>query len=180
MAKLKVEYVAIDKLQPHPKNSNTHSEEQLDKLIGSLEEYGWTKPITTNEHLVILAGHGIYYAAQKSGEKTVPIIRKTGLSESKQRAYVMADNQLGKLSKMDFAVVAEEVNALMELDVNVDVIGFNEEQMTALLKNDLSMFPDTDVEVNRPQLSKDKGVTKKTSKSKLVHTCPHCGENFSA
>lgn len=175
---LKTEYVLLSKLTPHPKNTKIHDDAQIEELSNSLNQFGWTKAIVVDENFVILAGHGMYYAAQKNKEQKAPVNRLTHLSDREKRLYIIADNKLAEKSKWDLPVLVEEFNALVELEAPVHIIGFNEQEMDALLKNDLSIFPDSDVEINRPK--HERTTTKKTSKSKLVHECPECGHKFHA
>jgi ParB-like chromosome segregation protein Spo0J len=42
---LTVEYWQIERLAPNPRNARTHTDEQIDQLVASIKEFGWTNPI---------------------------------------------------------------------------------------------------------------------------------------
>jgi len=60
--------VAIDKLVPYANNARTHSPEQINKLRGSLREFGFINPVIIDKDYGILAGHGRVAAAKAEGE----------------------------------------------------------------------------------------------------------------
>ncbi len=110
------------KLSPHERNSRLHGKAQIEDLKNSIREYGFAKPIVVDENNVILAGHGAWVAAmelKEAGElNTVPIHRHKGLSEQQKRAYLIADNRLGELSRWDKDLLNEELQDLDLSDMN--------------------------------------------------------------
>src|SRR3984957_5299898 len=56
----------IDQIKPNPRNAREHSSEQVAQIARSIEEFGFTSPILTDETGMILAGHGKWLAAQKA------------------------------------------------------------------------------------------------------------------
>lgn len=44
-ARLKVEYRKVADLIPYARNARTHSDEQVSRIAGSIQEFGWTNPI---------------------------------------------------------------------------------------------------------------------------------------
>ena len=61
----KITLVDTNKLVPYARNSRKHSEEQVTQLAASIQEWGFTVPILTDEENTIIAGHGRLMAAQK-------------------------------------------------------------------------------------------------------------------
>lgn len=55
---LSIEYIAIDELKEYKNNARTHSPEQIEQLVSSIQEFGFTNPILIGENNVIIAGHG--------------------------------------------------------------------------------------------------------------------------
>jgi DNA modification methylase len=119
----------IGAIRPHPKNVRTHSRKQLDRLVESIREFGFTSPILLDEDNVILAGHARWQAAREAGLKVVPVIVIRGLSEAKKRAYVLADNKIAELAGYDRPALAaelEELSALLaEEDLDLSLTGFD-------------------------------------------------------
>ena len=107
-----IELRDINELTPHPRNSRTHSPEQLTKLAKSIEQFGFVKPIIADEDDVILAGHGIWEAAKHRGMTEVPVLSKTDLTDEQKRAYMIADNRLSELSSWDWDRLADELQVI--------------------------------------------------------------------
>ena len=107
--KLQIVYRSVDELVPYEKNSRTHSDEQIEKVIKSIKEFGWTNPILIDEEKGIIAGHGRLEAAKRLGMKEVPVIELTGLTEAQKRAYVIADNKLALEAGWDEEMLKEEM-----------------------------------------------------------------------
>jgi ParB-like chromosome segregation protein Spo0J len=110
------------KLTPHERNSRVHGKAQIEDLKNSIREYGFTKPIVIDEDGVILAGHGAWLAAMEmrdAGEiDRVPTHRVKNLTEAQKRAYLIADNRLGELSKWDKDLLISELSDLDALDLD--------------------------------------------------------------
>lgn len=123
----------IKSLVPYARNSRTHSPEQIAQIAASLREFGFTNPVLIDEAGGIIAGHGRVLAAQSLGMAGVPCLRLTGLTDSQKRAYVIADNKLAENAGWDEALLAAEIQALQGMDFDIDLIGFNTEDLTAML-----------------------------------------------
>jgi len=110
------------KLIPHDRNTRVHSRSQVDEIKKSIREFGFTKPIVTDELFVILAGHGAHLAAlelQAEGVlDKVPYHRHVGLNDQQKRAYLIADNRMGELSKWDKPKLLAELADLEQFDFN--------------------------------------------------------------
>lgn len=122
----------ISAINEYAKNSRTHSLHHIDQLVESIREFGFTNPILIDETSTILAGHGRLAAAKKLGIKTVPTITISGLTDLQKKAYVIADNKLALNSGWDIDLLASELKDLAEMDFNVDIIGFDADELSAL------------------------------------------------
>lgn len=113
-------------LNPWAKNARTHSKKQLRQLAKSIETFGFTNPVLIDNTNTILAGHGRTEAAKLLSIDQVPCIRLEDMTPEEKRAYVIADNQLALKAGWDEDILAEELGALLELDLDFDigVIGF--------------------------------------------------------
>lgn len=136
-ARLKVEYRKVADLIPYARNARTHSDEQVSRIAGSIQEFGWTNPILVDGTNGILAGHGRLAAARKLGMSEVPVIELAGLSKTQKRAYILADNKLALDAGWDDELLKVELEELklegVELDpVYVDVIIKRWQEMTGL------------------------------------------------
>lgn len=132
MAK-RIEMWLIERLIPWVKNPRTHSDAQLTQIAASIAEFGFNNPILVDTKSGIIAGHGRLLAARKLGLKEVPVIVLDHLSEPQKRAYIIADNQLALNAGWDEELLRQELATLQNEDFNLDLIGFDDEDLARLL-----------------------------------------------
>ena len=128
-----IEHLATDTLVPYARNSRTHSPEQITALTRSMAQFGFTNPVLIDGANTIIAGHGRVMAAQALGLALVPCIRLTHLSDAQRRAYVIADNKLAEQAGWDMATLAREVEDLTAEGFDIDLLGFGDDELAALL-----------------------------------------------
>ena len=46
----KLEQISIGKLKPYEKNSRTHSDEQIEQIVASINEFGFTNPVLIDKN----------------------------------------------------------------------------------------------------------------------------------
>lgn len=112
-------------LRPYPGNARTHSRKQVKQIARSIERFGFTNPVLVTDDGEIIAGHGRVEAAKLLGIATVPTIALSHLSEAERRAYVLADNKLALNAGWDRETLAIELQALVDLEFDVEVTGFS-------------------------------------------------------
>ena len=157
MNKPAVEMVATDKLIPYARNAKKHDEAQVALIAGSIRQFGFNNPILIAEDNGIVAGHGRVLAAMKLGMAEVPCIRLSHLDENQRRAYILADNRLAELGGgWDLDMLAAEMDALGELNIDVGELGFDESFLS------LMELPETDNAVDaEPQIDKAEELREK-------------------
>lgn len=132
----RIERRPIAALVPYARNSRTHSDEQIDQLVASMREWGFTNPVLADEHGGIIAGHGRVLAAQRLGLPEVPVIVAAGWTDAQKRAYVIADNKLALNAGWDEEVLAAELAELQALGYDLDLTGFDTDEVLGLLEDD--------------------------------------------
>lgn len=130
---MKIEQVAVTALIPYAKNSRTHDDAQIAQIAASIKEFGFTNPILIDGENGIIAGHGRLMAARKMGMATVPCIELSGLSETQKKAYIIADNRLALNAGWDDQMLTIELNELLEDKFSLELLGFNADELNALL-----------------------------------------------
>ena len=125
---------------PYAKNSRTHSAVQIHQVVQSINEFGFTNPILIDENNQIIAGHCRFEAAKILQMQTLPCIILSHLSEAQKRAYIIADNKLALNAGWDVNILQSEFNFLKEQDFNIELTGFNLEELCEL-------FPQDEIEV---------------------------------
>jgi len=128
----KYKYIKINNLYPYTSNARTHSDSQIEKIANSINEFGFNNPVLIDKENGIIAGHGRVLAAIKLNMLEVPTLRIDHLSETQKRAYVLADNKLALDAGWDNDLLSLELERLQELDFNLDLTGFNDEELIAL------------------------------------------------
>lgn len=129
----KVERKPVADLIPYARNARTHSDEQVAQIAASIKEWGWTVPVLIDEHGGLIAGHGRVLAARKLGIEDVPVMVADGWPDAKKRAYILADNKLALNAGWDNELLSAELSELSELLDDVGIIGFDENELAALL-----------------------------------------------
>ncbi|EEQ4562065.1 ParB N-terminal domain-containing protein [Escherichia coli] len=133
---LKIEYLPVGKLLRYAKNSRTHSDEQVEQLVNSIREFGFTNPVLIDEKNELIAGHGRLAAAEILEMDKVPAIQLSNLSEKQKKAYRIADNKLALNAGWDMQLLAEEVKELMDDDFDIDLLGFNDAELDEMLSDE--------------------------------------------
>jgi DNA modification methylase len=121
---MKIEYTSVRELRPHPNNARTHSKKQIRQIANSIAQFGFCNPVLVDDAKQIIAGHGRVEAAKLVGIEVVPTVRLAHLSEADKRAYVLADNKLAEKAGWDRKLLAIELQGLIELDVDIELTGF--------------------------------------------------------
>jgi DNA modification methylase len=121
-----LEYRPISALLPYSRNARTHPEEQILKIVRSMQEYGWTNPVLVDGANGLIAGHARLLAAKRLGIDRIPCIELKGLSEAQKRAYVLADNKLALDGGWDLGLLKIELTALQSMNFDLSLTGFGD------------------------------------------------------
>jgi len=130
---MKIEQRSIDQLIPYINNSRKHSDEQVAQIAASIKEFGWTNPILVDGDNGLIAGHGRLMAARKLGMDKIPVIELAHLSENQKKALIIADNKLALNSDWDTELLMIELSELNGDDYDLSVLGFDQDELDALL-----------------------------------------------
>jgi hypothetical protein len=129
----RIELWLIDRLVPFARNPRTHSDAQVAQIAASIAEFGFNNPILVDTNAGIIAGHGRLLAARKLGLTEVPVIVLDHLTETQKRAYIIADNRLALNAGWDEDLLRIELAALRDEEFNLDLIGFEDQELAQLL-----------------------------------------------
>ncbi len=122
----------VGDLTPYARNARTHSDEQVAQIAASIKEFGWTNPILVDGEKGLIAGHGRLAAARKLGMEEVPVIELTHLTETQKKALILADNKLALNAGWDAELLNLELEELELEGVDLNLVGFGEEERDAL------------------------------------------------
>src|SRR5260221_1166700 len=86
--------ISTNLIKKYSNNSRTHSEQQIQQVVNSINEFGFTNPILIDDKNELIAGHCRLEAAKILGLESVPCIVLPHLTKSQKKAYIIADNKL--------------------------------------------------------------------------------------
>ena len=130
---IQIELWLVDRLVPSDVNPRTHSREQVAQIAASIREFGFVSPILVGPDGGIIAGEGRLRAARTQGMREVPVIVLDHLSDCQRRALAIADNQLALNAGWDEALLREQLAALKDEDFNLDLLGFDDQELARQL-----------------------------------------------
>jgi ParB-like chromosome segregation protein Spo0J len=131
---MKIEYTPVRELRAYPNNARTHSRKQVGQIAKSIEKFGFCNPVLIDDTKQIIAGHGRVEAAKLLGIEAVPTCRLSHLSDADKRAYVLADNKLAEKAGWDRELLAIELQGLIEIDVDIELTGFEMAEIDLILE----------------------------------------------
>lgn len=129
---LAVEMRPIDAVKPYSSNPRKAPPKAVDAVARSIERFGWRQPIVVDAAGVVIVGHTRLLAARKLGLAEVPV-HVADMPESEARAYRVADNQTGVLTSWDDDLLTEELLAIKDDGIDLDVLAFKEGEIARLL-----------------------------------------------
>ena len=132
---IQIEHWPVDRLIPSDANPRTHTPEQVEQIAASIREFGFVNPILVGADGRIIAGEGRYRAALTLGMRRVPVIVLEHLSEIQRRALAIADNQIALNAGWDEQMLREQLAALQDQDFNLDLLGFDDQELARQLAN---------------------------------------------
>ena len=119
--RLAVIYRPVAALKPDPRNARTHPKRQINQLVQSIREFGFTNPVLVDESVTLIAGHGRLRAAKELGLTEVPTITLEGLSEAQKKALRLADNKIALNAGWDLEILKLELDEISTIDVDFDL-----------------------------------------------------------
>lgn len=131
----------IEKIVPHPRNTNKHPQKQIDALAKIIKARGFRHPLIISKRSGFLcAGHGRLAAAQQLGLTEVPVDLQDFESEAEEFVFLNADNNIARYAEFDQQGM---LDGLKELDI--DLTGFDFDDV-GLLDFEFTLGPDPEKE----------------------------------
>ena len=151
-----VKNLPVSSLVPYERNARTHGADQVEQLMRSIKEFGFTNPLLVDEQNRIIAGHGRLQAALALRMESVPCVVLAGLTDAQRRALILADNKLALNAGWDAALLTAELQDLKLEGFDLTLTGFSLEDLDAMVgdldpENDPDAAPDLPAEpVTKP------------------------------
>lgn len=131
---MQIESLRVEDLRPYEQNARVHPPEQVDRIVASIEEFGWTFPLLVRDDRMVIAGHGRLLAAQQMGMETVPCLVASDWNEAQCRAYTVADNRLAEGSSWSQNDLVAELQSLQDGGLDLSILGFSDEELAGYLE----------------------------------------------
>jgi DNA modification methylase len=147
---MKIKNVAIDTVIPYARNPR-NNQGAIAKVAGSIKEFGWQQPIVVDSEMVVIAGHTRLAAAQSLGMDKVPIVIAENLTPAQVKAYRLADNRVSQEAEWDHDLLTLELQDLVGEEYDLDLIGFSDDELAALLAEETEGLTDEDAVPDVPE-----------------------------
>jgi DNA modification methylase len=128
-----VELWPIDRPKDYPKNARKWSAHAVERVAASIHEYGWRQPVVVDANDVIVIGHLRRAAGRFLGLTEVPVHVARDLTPAQIRGLRLADNRTNQEASWDEGLLALELLDLKDLDFNLGLTGFEDEELARLL-----------------------------------------------
>ena len=151
MTNPKISMLATKDLIPYARNTRTHSDEQVNQIVSSIKEFGFTNPVLVDQDNMIIAGHGRVMAANKLKLDKVPTICLKHLTEAQKKAYIIADNRLALNAGWDEDMLKVELEELNDLEFDISLLGFEDNEIESLLSEPTEGLTDEDAVPDLPE-----------------------------
>ena len=99
------------------------------QIASSIKEFGFTNPVLIEDQGGIIARSWSYHGRKKAKMDEVPTITLRWFSEAQKKAYIIADNKLPLNSGWDDELLKIELEQLKELDFDLGLIGFSDDEL---------------------------------------------------
>jgi hypothetical protein len=129
----------LKRIVPYARNARRIPGRAVDKVAASITEFGWRQPIVVDTDGVIIAGHVRLLAAEKLGLSEAPVHIASNLTPPQVKAYRLMDNRSHEETEWDLELLGPEMEELLSLNVDLDLTGFEPNEIDALLAD-----PDAD------------------------------------
>jgi len=143
--------VPVERLIPYARNPRKNAG-AIDAVKASIAEFGFRQPIVVDENMVVIVGHTRLAAAKALGLASVPVHIAEGLTPAKTRAYRLMDNRSHENAEWDDELLTLEFGDLKLEGYDLDLTGFNEEELARLLAAEAENEADPDA---APEVPKD-------------------------
>ena len=135
MTDLILEHWPVAKLQPYANNPR-RNDDAVTLMVDAIREMGFKVPIVARSDGEVVDGHLRLRAAKQLGLETVPVILADDLTPTQIKAFRILVNQSAHWADWDDELLRQEMQALAEMDFELDLIGFSQSELDALLATD--------------------------------------------
>ena len=157
-----IEMLKPSAIKKYKRNAKQHPEQQINVLMKSIQEFGFTNPILIDSKNEIIAGHGRYEAALRLGLEEIRCIRATHLTPEQVIAYRLADNKIAEMGEINKSFELQDLEFLKLSSFDLTIAGY-----------DLALTPALETEAEGDDAPANAEKPSRTTKK--LKRCPRCG-----
>jgi ParB-like chromosome segregation protein Spo0J len=128
--------VPIGSITEDPDNLRKHDKRSISSVQNSLERFGQRTPIVARNGIVI-AGNARLVAAINLGWSHIAVVSADSDDDTTAKLYAITDNRTADLSEFDMAGLAGVLSSLKDEDIDLDSLGWSDEELGELLDLEL-------------------------------------------
>lgn len=160
----------IEKLIENPNNVKIHTQEQIELIKKSIDKLGFNSIVVIDEENMILAGHGRVLALKETGEKTVPCLKISNLSEEEKLQIMMMDNTSVLMTGIDEEMAKLVIEKLELAEADLELTGLSLEKISELKIEDLDIPEVLAIDKQQNEISRETSLKLTFGTRKVIIT----------
>lgn len=160
----------IEKLIDNPNNVKIHTQEQIELIKKSIDKLGFNSIVVIDEENMILAGHGRVLALKETGEKTVPCLKISNLSEEEKLQIMMMDNTSVLMTGIDEEMAKLVIEKLELAEADLELTGLSLEKISELKIEDLDIPEVLAIDKQQNEISRETSLKLTFGTRKVIIT----------
>src|ERR1700758_3862270 len=141
--KLMVEQWPIDRLIEYARNPRKN-DAVVDQMAGAIREFGFRIPIVAKSDGSVVDGHLRLKAARKLGLTEVPVALADELTDARIMAFRLLANRSASWAEWETELLTLELGDLQALGFDLELTGFGDVELGALLADKTEGLTDPD------------------------------------
>lgn len=162
--------VEIERLIDNPNNVKIHTQEQIELIKKSIDKLGFNSIVVIDEENMILAGHGRVLALKETGEKTVPCLKISNLSEEEKLQIMMLDNTSVLMTGIDEEMAKLVIEKLELAEADLELTGLSLEKISELKIEDLDIPEVLAIDKQQNEISRETSLKLTFGTRKVIIT----------
>lgn len=138
---MQIQIVTTDKLHQY-QNNPRKNDNVVDKMIASINEFGFRIPILAKNDGTIIDGHLRFKAAVRLGMNELPVIFCDDMSEAQIKAFRLMANKSLHWAEWDEELLSLELDDLKKLDFDLNLTGFDTSEIENLMSAEERQTPE--------------------------------------
>ncbi|MGL5867456.1 ParB N-terminal domain-containing protein, partial [Clostridium chrysemydis] len=145
-------------------------QEQIELIKKSIDKLGFNSIVVIDEENMILAGHGRVLALKETGEKTVPCLKISNLSEEEKLQIMMMDNTSVLMTGIDEEMAKLVIERLELAEADLELTGLSLEKISELKIEDLDIPEVLAIDKQQNEISRETSLKLTFGTRKVIIT----------